>query len=95
MVMAPLTGEYRFSSESVTNSSSDVGRAERDWWRSQRTVSGASTEKRMKKGRRERASRTASDGIDVMTQRDRHDFVTKSKRAFTSPNVWAGCEVLG
>lgn len=85
--MAPFTGEYRFWSDSATNSSSDVGCVDRDRWRSQRTVSGASTESRMKKGRRERASRTSSDGMEVMTQRDRHDFVTNSNSDATSSKV--------
>lgn len=50
----PLTGEYRCVSERAMNSSRlcMVGGLERDWYRSQRERTGASTEMRMKNGRR-------------------------------------------
>lgn len=59
----------------------------RAWNRSKRIVTGASTEMRMKNGRRISTSRMTSSWMSVVTHRCCQRFVTKSTRLWTSGNV--------
>lgn len=55
---------------------------------SHRTLTGASTLTRRKKGRRRRASTAFSSHISVVTQRSLHRKVTNSRSDSTSANKW-------
>jgi hypothetical protein len=89
--LRPVRGVNRCSSLRSTNSSRVGGVswlvAQRSLNLCHRTLTGASTLTRRKKGRRSSASTTVSSHISVVTQRSLHLRVTKSSKEVTSEKV--------
>ena len=89
----PQSGLYRCSSDLRRNSSrvrleEESCFSRRAWKRLHRTLTGASTLTRMKKGRRSSLSSIDSVWISVVTQRSRHRFVTKSRSSSVLEKVY-------
>lgn len=89
--LSPVPGAKRWSSLRRTNSSSEGGVswfvAHRSLKRCHRTLTGASTLMRRKKGRLSNASTTSSSHMSVVTHRSLHLSVTKSRSASTLGKV--------